>query len=503
MAGGHHQDMKEIQKVYVSTSSERDTTRINITNADDGEYMLVFTNTRNNENVKSSRISAKASAKTVENAVKGYYNKNDINSGVKVNMTMYDESGNVTTNATEESFRVYHLVLNRAMWLKSASKIQVIKISTKADIKVDLPEDVQLSANPLGNYYKVKCVDHEGYESFSERIKVGTSQYHIENAIMRGCDRFYDTLHVNYVGGWAYDQNGFSFIIRFVGLGNDPGQFEIVPDEESPLSGSNITYTSETLVPYSSNLFYEPIPFEMLKTYETEPQVIVKVKDLPAVCHNLTCDFHYTEPVGVVESFTFDESNNKLVITGTNLTETLDQIRYVEFALSTCTVDESTLSNTTIECTLDYDPTCGDFVPKLTSIHGVVLNADDLAPQTISCSVSSVHPETGLNLLGGDNITISGQYLPHNLETSTVDIKFTDAQETTCVAQISSTSELVCLTSAFDDAVSKGATFNMVIVINGQTVVNSISVTLKTQIKSSLTLTPPSVSPVLKTKVKV
>lgn len=91
----------------------------------------------------------------------------------------------------------------------------------------------------------------------------------------------------------------------------------------------------------------------MLKTYETEPQVIVKVKDLPAVCHNLTCDFTYTEPVGEVESFTFDETTKKLVITGTNLTDSLDQIRYIEYALSTCTVDESTLSNTTIECTLD------------------------------------------------------------------------------------------------------------------------------------------------------
>ena len=126
-----------------------------------------------------------------------------------------------------------------------------------------------------------------------------------------------------------------------------------MPDEANPLEGTDMRTTSLTLVPYSSNLFYEPIPFEMLKTYETEPQVIVKVKDLPAVCHNLTCDFTYTEPVGEVESFTFDEATKKLVITGTNLTDSLDQIRYIEYALSTCTVDESTLSDTTIECTLD------------------------------------------------------------------------------------------------------------------------------------------------------
>ena len=116
----------------------------------------------------------------------------------------------------------------------------------------------------------------------------------------------------------------------------------------------------------------------MLKTYETEPQVIVKVKDLPAVCHNLTCDFTYLEPVGEVTAFTFDDATSKLVITGTELPNIIDDIRYVHYALSTCIVDESTLTNTTIECTLDKEPTCGDHVPILTSIHGFVPNSDSL-----------------------------------------------------------------------------------------------------------------------------
>ena len=113
--------------------------------------------------------------------------------------------------------------------------------------------------------------------------------------------------------------------------------------------------------------------------------------------------------------------------------------------------------------------------------------------------MSGVFPDTGLNLLGGDNITISGEYLPHNLETSTVEIKFTDDQETTCLAQVSSTSELVCLTSAFDDSVSRGSSIQMIIVINGQTVGNSVTVTMKPEIRSSFSMTPSSASPVLKT----
>ena len=101
---------------------------------------------------------------------------------------------------------------------------------------------------------------------------MGKGKEAIENAIMSGCDRFYDTLEVQWDSrGFESNQVGFGFQIRFLALGNDPGQFEIVPDEENPLTGTNITYNSTTIVPYSSNLFYEPIPFEMLKTYETEP----------------------------------------------------------------------------------------------------------------------------------------------------------------------------------------------------------------------------------------
>jgi hypothetical protein len=38
-----------------------------------------------------------------------------------------------------------------------------------------------------------------------------------------------------------------------------------------------------------------------------------------------------------------------------------------------------------------------------------------------------------LSLLGGENLTLSGSMLPKSLSTSTVSIKFNDADETLCV----------------------------------------------------------------------
>lgn len=136
----------------------------------------------------------------------------------------------------------------------------------------------------------------------------------------------------------------------------------------------------------------------------------------------------------MITSFTYDDSTKKLVITGVDLPSVIENITSVEFALSYCTVDASTVSDTNIECTLNQDATCGEWTPILTSFYGLIPNAADVAAQAVLCTISGAEPSFGLNLLGGDNITISGTNLPHNLKTSTVVMKFSDSQETECIA---------------------------------------------------------------------
>ena len=94
----------------------------------------------------------------------------------------------------------------------------------------------------------------------------------------------------------------------------------------SPLGGTNLTFISNTTVPYSDNLFYEPVPFEFLRTFEEKPQLIVTVNDVPAVCHNLTCDFNYTEPVGQITNFLFNHITKVLTLEGVSLPNTTDDI---------------------------------------------------------------------------------------------------------------------------------------------------------------------------------
>jgi hypothetical protein len=283
-----------------------------------------------------------------------------------------------------------------------------VKVSTTATITVDPPAKVQLSAAPLGGKYRIKCV-WDGYApSYSNDIPLTWGAVWANNQMMSGCDQMFEVTQIHGTTDYEYNDNGKAWLIRFVGINKDPGQFEIVSSETDPLTGENITFFHNTTIPYSSNLFYEGIPFEFLKTYETEPQLIVKVNDDPVVCHNLTCDFRYIMPEGEITSFTFTESTRKLEIHGTNLPSVMENITSVQFALSYCTVDPSSLTSTDIVCTLNQDPTCGDWQPLLTSYLGVIPNANDVSNRTVTCSVSSAEPSTGLNLLGGDNITISG-----------------------------------------------------------------------------------------------
>jgi hypothetical protein len=191
----------------------------------------------------------------------------------------------------------------------------------------------------------------------------------------------------------------------------------------------NTTHTNVT----GTNLFYEPIPFEFIRTFEEKPQLIVTVNDVPAVCHNLTCDFTYIEtPASMIDSFTYDLSTRVLVLTGTELSNVTEDIEHVYFAQNHCTIDWTTDDNSTLTCTLDEDPTCGEHIPILTTRFGIIPVNETVSAESIACVLTSVYPNSNLNLLGGDNLTFTGSLLPKALSTSTVSIKFNDPDQTVC-----------------------------------------------------------------------
>ena len=61
------------------------------------------------------------------------------------------------------------------------------------------------------------------------------------------------------------------------------------------------------------------LKYKILEKWNCLDILIVNVGDQPAVCHNRTCDFTYTEPTGEITAATYDKTSKKLVITGTSL----------------------------------------------------------------------------------------------------------------------------------------------------------------------------------------
>jgi hypothetical protein len=177
----------------------------------------------------------------------------------------------LVTNDADAVKRVYTIKVNRLINGISASNILIAKSSTTSKITAETSTQLgMLSSKPLSGSYKVKCIDSEGFESISRDIPYDYNAIYAQKVIMESCDRLYDKIELLETN-IGYRENMIRWNVRFVGLNENPGQFEIISDDTKPLTGDNITFYANTTVPYSTNLFYEPIPFEFLKTYETKP----------------------------------------------------------------------------------------------------------------------------------------------------------------------------------------------------------------------------------------
>ena len=160
---------------------------------------------------------------------------------------------------------------------------------------------------------------------------------------MRSCPGLADKIEMwDARNVYSYAANGRGVYLQFTGKVGSQLQYSFVSGVDTLLGGSNVTFYQNVSQEASDNLFYEPVPFDMLRTYETKPQIVVSVNGEPAVCHNMTCDYTYTEPVGEVTSFTWTDASNELTLVGTGLPSNASDIRGIMFALSPCTVSSVT-----------------------------------------------------------------------------------------------------------------------------------------------------------------
>jgi len=83
---------------------------------------------------------------------------------------------------------------------------------------------------------------------------------------------------------------------------------------------------------------------------------------------------------------------------------------------------------------LKDEPVCGTWYPEIYSKLGLIPVKSDVTKVQVDCTVSSIFPTSDLNVLGHDNLTISGTNFPRYLTDNIIDIEFSNPLKSKCVA---------------------------------------------------------------------
>lgn len=135
----------------------------------------------------------------------------------------------------------------------------------------------------------------------------------------------------------------------------------------------------------------------------------------------------------------------------------------------------------------------GTWFPIVTEEKGIIPMAPGLSPIEIALSLSSILPNVNINPYGGTILTISGLNLPQSQTLDSFSVTFAGSNKCSPVSLSSTT--LRCITEVFPS--SPSGTISVTVEVNGKTD-NTLTVTKRSDPTSFVSVTPSSVSPVLK-----
>jgi len=122
----------------------------------------------------------------------------------------------------------------------------------------------------------------------------------------------------------------------------------------------------------------------------------------------------------------------------------------------------------------------------------------------VACKITKAVPDFDLNIIGGDNITFTGEHFPFDLiSPNTIIVEFDDTEKTKCVTKSSDSTTFVCLTTAFKESIDATKDLLAKVVVNNLTIANTLKFKLRSSVKSGVSVIPASVNPVLKQNVTI
>ena len=122
-----------------------------------------------------------------------------------------------------------------------------------------------------------------------------------------------------------------------------------------------------------------------------------------------------------------------------------------------------TASTTEITCTLNTAAAAGSWDVKVADANGYTPKGTTVAQVSVPLSVTSISPNTGLNQLGGDTLTITGTGFDQIIDNTSV--VFSDS--TACQVLTTSATQITCFITGFDQsALNTSSPYTVTITVN-------------------------------------
>lgn len=136
----HHQGRKEIQELKMVPLTEYEKTVVEITGADDGQFLLTYFHPGQDTYVPTAPLKVKCTTAEMWHAVQPYYAWWGVQ-GPSITLELLDADGEVTEDASEEVKRRYTITVPKLINSATSTGYLVTPLATQAEITVHLPDD--------------------------------------------------------------------------------------------------------------------------------------------------------------------------------------------------------------------------------------------------------------------------------------------------------------------------------------------------------------------------
>jgi len=444
---------KQIMRLGAEMPLIRDMITINVTGSDNMYYRLMYQDKFDSELpwIPSEEIQAGCSASAFQKAISGYYT-NYRNDEVPHDRGLGKTNPSVTRwcsdfNATaidcshvNATSILYNVSVPISMWGTSVDTIMPFYINTTADVTW---EHAVRSSRPLHGKFKIRCYNQAGLYGTTGDLNWNVRTGDIYNALVGACPHLRDNIDVTDGGRCRFRQDCIDIRIYLNRMDYTLEQFTMHNTTTNLLGNADDQpeFVWDIEATYGPNAFIEVLPFEMLYTANTKPQVIVTIGDMPAVCANVYCNYEYQSTTALVTAISV--SGLDVTITGVDLPE---DFLYITFSNVIC--NSNSISATSITCTLEDPMVAGTWLPEIMSTQGIVPVDTLLVSDTvIAPTISGVLPNI-LNPAGGQEVIITGTGFPASLDSvNNLSIGFSDG--TSCVPTSVTSLEIICVTDTF------------------------------------------------------